>query len=79
MQQLVSDLMLELRELDKRIAAFDREFAELSRSNEIIRSLLSIPGVGVINATAIGAAIGVGRRSRKGATSLRGSGSSPVK
>ena len=44
MQKLVDDLMLELRELDKRIAAFDREFAELSRSDETMLSLLSIPG-----------------------------------
>ena len=58
--------MLELQELDKRIAAFDREFAELSRSDETMLSLLSIPGVGVINDTAIGAAIGDGSAFAKG-------------
>ena len=66
MQRLVDDLMLELQELDKRIAAFDREFAELSRTDETMRALLSIPGVGVINATAIGAAIGDGSAFAKG-------------
>ncbi len=34
MQKLVNDLMLELRELDTRIAAFEREFAELSRTDK---------------------------------------------
>lgn len=66
MQRLVSDLMLELREIDTRITAFDREFAELSRIDETLRSLLSIPGVGVINSTAIGAAIGDGSAFAKG-------------
>jgi transposase len=66
MQKLVSDMMLELREIDTRITAFDREFAELSRTDETMRSLLSIPGVGVINSTAIGAAIGDGSAFAKG-------------
>jgi len=47
-------------------AAFDREFAELSRTDETMRSLLSIPGVGVINSTAIAAAIGDGSAFTKG-------------
>lgn len=42
-------------------AAFDREFAELSGTDETMRSLLSIPGVG-----AIGAAIGDGSAFAKG-------------
>ena len=58
--------MLELREIDTRITAFDREFAKLSRTDETMRSLLSIPGVGVINSTAIGAAIGDGSAFAKG-------------
>lgn len=43
MQKLVSDLMLELRELDTRIAAFDRVFAELSRADETMHSYCRFP------------------------------------
>lgn len=44
MQKLVSDLMLELRELGTRIAAFDRVFAELSRADETMHSNCRFPG-----------------------------------
>lgn len=50
----------------RKAAAFDREFAELSRTDETMRSLLSIPGVDVANATVIGAAIGDGPAFAKG-------------
>lgn len=66
MKKLVEDMTLELQGLDARIAEFDREFAELSRTDETMRALLSIPGVGVINATAIGTAIGDGSAFAKG-------------
>ncbi len=55
-KRLVEEMTLELQALYARILEFDREFAELSRTDETMRALLSIPGVGVINATAIGAA-----------------------
>jgi hypothetical protein len=42
--------MLKLRELDTRIVAFGLEFAELSRADETMRSLLPIPGIGVTSA-----------------------------
>lgn len=44
MQKLISDLMLELRELDTRIVAFDRVFAELSRADETMHSYCRFPG-----------------------------------
>jgi len=55
---LVEDLRAEWRELDRRILAFDDEFAAQARTDEIARLLTSIPGIGPLNATALTAAIG---------------------
>lgn len=58
MLTLMTDLRDQWRSLDQRIAAFDAEFAEAARNDESARRLLSIPGVGALNATALVAAIG---------------------
>jgi len=58
MRVLVDDLHSEWRALDKRIAAFDSEFLQMARKDESARRLATIPGIGVINATALVAAIG---------------------
>lgn len=54
--------MMETREewktLDDRIAALDMEFLELTRTDELARRLLTIPGIGSLNATALAAAVG---------------------
>ena len=50
----------EWRELDRRIAALDDEFATRARSDGAARLLTTIPGIGVLNATALIAAIGNG-------------------
>lgn len=55
---LVEDLRAEWRELDRRMLAFDDEFADQARSDEPTRLLTSIPGIGPLNATALTAAIG---------------------
>ena len=55
---LVADLRAEWRELDRRISAFDDEFAARARTDETARLLTSIPGIGPVNATALTAAIG---------------------
>jgi transposase len=55
---LVEDQRDEWRELDRRIEAFDEEFAAAARSDEAARLLTSIPGIGPLNATALVAAIG---------------------
>ncbi len=55
---LVEDLRAEWRELDRRISAFDDEFAAQARTDETARLLTSIPGIGPLNATALTAAIG---------------------
>ena len=58
---LINDMRAEWRELDGRIAAFDDEFAAQARSNEAARLLTTIPGIGILNATALTAAIGNGQ------------------
>jgi transposase len=58
MRLLVEDLRAEWRSLDDRIAAFDAEFVHMAREDEAARRLSTIPGVGVINATALVAAVG---------------------
>jgi transposase len=55
---LIEDQRAEWRELDRRIEAFDEEFAREARTDEAARLLLTIPGIGPLNATALVAAIG---------------------
>ena len=63
---LVEDLRAEWRQLDKRIAAFDAEFANMAKSDDAARRLATIPGIGVINATALVAALGDARSFSRG-------------
>ena len=56
----------EWHELDRRIAAFDDEFVALARSDADARRLATIPGIGVLNATALLAAIGNGQTFARG-------------
>jgi len=55
---LIEDQRAEWRELDRRIEAFDEEFARQARTDEGARLLTTIPGIGPLNATALVAAIG---------------------
>jgi transposase len=55
---LLGDMRMRWQELDRRIAAFDAEFAAMARTDERARRLTSIPGVGALNATALVAAVG---------------------
>lgn len=66
MRRLVEDLRAEWRQLDARIAAFDAEFARMAREDEAARRLATIPGIGVINATALVAALGDARSFGRG-------------
>src|SRR5437764_2336404 len=45
-------------ELDRRIAEFEDEFAAQAKTDDAARRLASIPGIGVLNATALAAAVG---------------------
>jgi len=65
-RQLIDDMRAEWLELDRRIAAFDNEFAAFARSDADARRLATIPGIGVLNATALLAAIGDGRTFARG-------------
>jgi transposase len=55
---LVADMRVQWKDLDRRIAAFDREFAAFARQNEAARRLVTIRGVGVTIASALIAAVG---------------------
>src|SRR4051812_24679495 len=57
MRQLIDDMRAEWLKLDQRITSFDDEFATQARSDADARRLATIPGIGVLNATALLAAI----------------------
>ena len=63
---LIEDQRAEWRELDRRIQAFDEEFALQARTDETARLLTTIPGIGPLNATALAAAIGKAETFRRG-------------
>ena len=56
--RLLGDLRDEWASLDRRIRAYDDELAALTRDDAQARALATIPGIGVINATALLAAVG---------------------
>jgi transposase len=63
---LIKDMREEWCDLDRRICAFDNEFAARAREDEGARRLATIPGIGVLNATALVAAIGNGQSFARG-------------
>lgn len=58
MRLLIREMREEWRSLDQRIGAFDAEFAAQARKDARMSRLLSIPGIGALNATALVAAVG---------------------
>ena len=66
MRRLIDDTRAEWVELDRRIAVLDDEFAAHARTDADAKRLATIPGVGVLNATALVAAIGDGQTFAKG-------------
>ena len=64
--RLLQDLREEWADHDERIKAYDDELAALTREDEQARRLATIPGIGVINATALLAAVGDGSAFAKG-------------
>jgi transposase len=56
--RLLQELRDEWVELDRRIKAYDDELVTLTREDDAARRLATIPGIGVINATALLAAVG---------------------
>jgi transposase len=65
-RNLVADMRAEWADIDRRIDAFETEFVARARDDESARRLLTIPGIGVMNATALIAAIGNGETFRRG-------------
>ena len=63
---LINDMREEWCALDHRICAFDNEFAARAREDERARRLTTIPGIGVLSATALVAAIGDGQSFARG-------------
>jgi len=58
LRRLIEDMRSEWPGLDERITAFDGELAERARADEATRQLVTIPGVGVLTAAALVAAVG---------------------
>ena len=63
---LIADMRAQWTELDRRIRAFDAEFAAFLRENADARLLSTIPGVGPLIASALIAAIGAGETFEQG-------------
>lgn len=63
---LLRDMRTRWEELDRRIAAFDAEFAAMARTDDRARRLTGIPGIGALNATALVAAVGAAETFGKG-------------
>jgi transposase len=60
MRTLIIEMREEWQDLDRRIETLNAEFKEHIREHESARRLVTIPGIGVLNATALTAAIGDG-------------------
>lgn len=65
---LLEDMRSRWQELDRRIAAFDAEFATMARTDDRAQRLTAIPGIGALNATALVAAVGSATTFDKGVT-----------
>jgi transposase len=57
-RSLLEDMQAEWRQIDRRIEQFDNEFAAQAKTDDAARRLATIPGIGVLNATALAAAVG---------------------
>lgn len=64
--RLVQDMRDRWEALDQRIRAFDKEFANHARGDAQACRLLTIPGIGPLNATALVAAVGDARAFARG-------------
>jgi len=66
LRQIVVHLLEEVRGLEARVAALDRELARVAREHPIATRLLQVPGVGIITATAMIGAVGHVHAFRRG-------------
>ncbi|MCW2286870.1 transposase [Rhodoblastus acidophilus] len=63
---LLKEMQDRLESLDRQIAQFNKEFTEHARADELASRLVTIPGIGALNATALVAAIGDARTFGRG-------------
>ncbi len=66
LRALLADTLAEWEAIDRRIAAFDEEFAAFGRSDERARRLATVPGIGPLTASALVAAVGDARSFGRG-------------
>jgi Transposase and inactivated derivatives len=57
-RRLIEDMREEWRSIDRRIKGFNDELAERVRNEDTAKRLIRIPGIGVLTATALVAAVG---------------------
>src|SRR5215213_487712 len=65
-RRLIEEMREEWTALDRRIDALNRELLERARADAAARRLVSIPGIGALNATALVAAVGDAAVFRRG-------------
>ncbi|WP_454740120.1 IS110 family transposase [Cupriavidus necator] len=66
MVRLLTEQLRSLREIDHNIAVLDEEINSVRQSMEAAKTLREVPGIGVMGATALAAALGDGRAWRNG-------------
>jgi transposase len=66
LRQTVASLVEEVRSLEARVAAVDRELARVARDHDVATRLQQVPGVGVVTATAMVGAVGHMHAFRRG-------------
>jgi transposase len=65
-RRAIEDLLVHLRTLDERIAAYDRELEQQARQSEPAQRLMKIRGIGTLSASAIVATVGNARDFKSG-------------
>ena len=65
MRRILSDVFAELADLERRIAAMNRELEAIAARSDTARRLMTIPGIGPLVSTGLLAAVGSGRQFRK--------------
>jgi transposase len=65
-RQLLTDMRAEWRSMDERITGFDDELVERAHTDGAARRLTKIPGIGVLTATALVAAVGTAQAFSRG-------------
>ena len=57
-RELLSELYEEMKHLDERVEKLEQKLETIAANNEACKLLLTIPGIGLLSATALFAAIG---------------------